>query len=134
MPLELLTNETFEVWDTDLPDVWDADPDVTYTVRAVSPAERRAIEKRHTDFQPAGGGAQTTDFVAVLDDVIDLCVVGWTGILLRGEPAPCTRELKIAGLDFQRKQALRVVATSNRRARGRAESFREPARVRDVVG
>lgn len=128
MALELMTDDTVEVRETDLPGIPQPDPDVVYTVRKLPPHTHREILKRHTrsEFVRGVGRQPVVDTDALTDDLIDHVVVEWRGIQLRGEPAPCTRELKVKGLDWERKKALLDRAGANESARAaerRAESF-----------
>ena len=129
MALNLLSeDDQFEVCDKDLPGITDGDPEVFYTVRKLTPATHRRIVKQHTKpvFERGVGKVDKTDGFAATDDILDYVIVGWRGVLLKGEPAPCTRELKLGGLDFERKKAIVDLAGMNDIARDperRAESF-----------
>ncbi len=133
MALNLLTEgEEFTVCDKDLVGVADGDPEVVYTLRKLDPPTHKAIVKRHTkaEFLRGVGKVDKTDSAAAADDILDYVLVGWTHVLLAGEPAPCTRELKLKGLDFTRRNALVDLAGMNAIAalpERRAESFRPPA-------
>lgn len=124
MALQLLDDATpITVADTAL-GVDGGDPDVSYQVRQILPQQAKAIAKRHTHARSNG---ERVDQVSMLEDLIDAAVVGWTGILVKGEPAPCTREHKLL-LDAPRRLALLSVAGLNRpAAEVRDASFRVPA-------
>lgn len=133
MALHLMSDgDQVEVADKDLPGVTDGDPDVHYTVRKLSPETHRKIVKAHSksEFVRGVGRVERPDTDAITDDLIDYVLVGWRGVLLKGEPAPCTRELKLQGLDWERKRALLEKAGANEITRAperRAESFHPPA-------
>lgn len=108
-------DEHITVQDSDLPDVDGGDQETTYTVRQIPPEESRRIAHRHTKptiNRRTGTRESIVDHEAVVDDLLDAALVGWAGILHKGEPAPCTREFKLL-LDFQRKSALLKVAGTN---------------------
>lgn len=125
MALQLLNvSTTITVRDADLEDVAHGDPDTRYTIRQITPAQNREVAKRHTVTRRTG---PETDYQAVLDDLLDLVLVDWSGIEDGGVPMPCTREHKLR-LDQPRKQAIVMLAAQNRIARAevRDASFREP--------
>lgn len=129
MALDLLkAGKPITVQDSKLRGVDNGDPEVTYTIHQISPAKNQAVIKAHSQQRR---GFVEVDNLAVLDDLVDLALQGWSGILLDGVPAPCSRELKLSGLDFTRKQAIVETALSMTaaRAEARAESFREPSSV-----
>ncbi|MGE0451790.1 MAG: hypothetical protein AB7Q29_19610 [Vicinamibacterales bacterium] len=133
MAIEILDgDQTVDVRETELRDIENADADVVYTIRKLDPTTHRAITKRHTkpEFVRGVGRVKEVDLDAVNDDLLDHILVGWSGVLLRGAPAPCERTLKLRGLDWQRKRALLDKAGANEIAREperRAESFRAAA-------
>lgn len=130
MALNLMVEgETFDVCDTELQGVTDGDPDVMYTVKRLDPKTHRAMTKARTkkEFVRGVGQVDKLDARELADDILDYILVGWRGVLLKGEPAPCTREFKIGGLDFTRRAALVERAGMNeidRAPERRAESFR----------
>lgn len=134
MARELMTeDDQVEVCETDLTGLADADPDVFYTIRKLTPQVHRQIIKKHTKttgFERGVGKVEKTDGFAATDDIVDYVLVGWRGMLLKGQPAPCVRDLKLAGLDLDRKKAIVDRAGMNEIARAperRAESFQESA-------
>lgn len=133
MALHLMReDDQFEVCDKDLPGIPDGDPEVFYTLRKLTPGKHRAILKGHTkpEFQKGVGRVDKTDGFAAMDDIVDHVIVSWRGVLIGGQPAPCTRELKLDGLDLDRKKALVDRAGMNEIAREperRAESFQASA-------
>jgi hypothetical protein len=118
------------VKDSDLDKVDNGDETTTYTLRQITPAINRELHNKHTTKTPNKKTHQmeeSTDSVALLDDMVDYAVVEWTGILDDGQPAPCTTENKRM-LDTPRKIALLKVAGLNQiAAEVRAESFRATA-------
>lgn len=125
MSLQLLEEDKrIEVIDSALPDVTDGDPETVYTVRQIPPEVNRSLGKRHTTTpinRRTGQRETVVDHEALLDDLVDYAIVSWSGILLKGEPAPCTRENKLL-LDFTRKTGLLSVAGLNQV--NREDSFR----------
>lgn len=120
---------TFTVKETDIPDVLNADPDVSYDVRPLTTAKFRELQKKNTRPVPNKATRQMIDEVngeKLADDLIDHVIAGWSGILDKGQPAECTRENKLR-LDGQVKQGLIGVAGLNRIEEApaqREESFR----------
>ena len=129
MALQLLDGESrFDVRDTELANVIEPDPDVLYAVRQILPATHRQIQQRCLKPNPQTHRMEP-DEEATIDALVDYAVVDWTGWLLRGEPAPCTKEHKTL-LDRGRKLALIAKACSNRQTtQQREDSFRQPAGV-----
>lgn len=125
MPVSLLDGNTrITVKDSDLPGVENGDPSTTYTVRQILPSQSKAIAKKHTKNRANG---ERVDQVELIEDLLDAALVGWTGILLEGVPAECSRENKLL-LDGPRRMAILSVAGLNRTdPEVRAESFRPPA-------
>lgn len=129
MAFEVLKDsDQTEVCDTDLAGVPNGDPEVFYTIRKLDPKTHKAIVKKHTtyEFVRGVGRVEKTDGTAATDDILDYVLVGWRGVLLHGDPAPCTREWKLGGLDLTRAAALIDLATANlvSAPERRAESFR----------
>lgn len=141
MALKLIDpDEPFTVTDVSL-GVGDGDTDTSYTLRPLTRDVWREIKKRHTTrVRNKRTGALDTeiDWEAFNDDLLDHVVIGWSGVVLsHGEPAPCTRDLKLRGLDSARCAALLDVAGLNRVEAAEADagdSFRRAGGVRDVVG
>lgn len=128
MALNLLDGDRrITVKDSDLKDVEGGDPDTTYTVRQIPPAVNRQMAKTHT--RPVingktGAREQQVDNIGLVDDLLDYALLEWTGILLKGAPAPCVREHKEL-LDYPRKVALLSLAGMNQvEADRRDQSFR----------
>jgi hypothetical protein len=130
MPLQLLSDETvIEVCDKDLGGIVGPCEDVTYKVRQLPQPVARELAKKHTKRVPNPSTHRMDELVnndALLDDAIDYIVVGWSGVNYpNGQPADCTRENKVQGLDAARKMALSNIAASNQSAaESRADSFR----------
>jgi hypothetical protein len=116
MPRQLHTDDSFEVCETDLQGIPNADPAVFYTVRAISVQKHREIQRKHTTQKPDPRTRQmvsVTDLDAVADDVTDFILTGWRGIELHGQPAECSRENKLK-LDAFVRVALEQLAGTNR--------------------
>jgi hypothetical protein len=131
MAISLLDDSArLQVKDSDLDEVSGGDPGTVYTVRQIPPQINRELAKKHTERpinKRTGQRESVVDNVSLLDDLVDYALVDWSGILLKGEKAPCTRENKLL-LDYQRKVALIGIAGLNQiAAEVRAESFRQPA-------
>jgi hypothetical protein len=127
MALGLLDEDAqIQVTDSDLPDIEGGDPGTVYTVRQIPPAVNRELAKKHTERpinKRTGQREQVVDNIALLDDMVDYALVSWEGVLLKGQPAPCSRENKLR-LDYPRKVALMSVAGLNQiAAEVRAQSF-----------
>lgn len=130
MALQLMAEgDQIEVRDKDLPGVTDGDPEVVYQIRKLTPTVHRKFLKTHTkhEFVRGVGKVEKPDTEAILDDLIDYVLVGWSGVILSdGSQAPCERMLKLSGLDWERKRAIVDKAGANELARAperRAESF-----------
>ena len=123
-------NETIDITDAAL--VSDGDPDTTYVVRMLTRHQQSELIKKHTTKRPNKATRQmesVTDWEAVGEDQLDAALVGWQGVMWEGQPAPCTKELKLR-LDILRAKALLDLAGVNQVqavAEQRAESFRAPA-------
>ncbi len=107
---------TLEVKEIDLPDIMQADPDTRYTVRPLTTAKFRELQKKNTRQVVNKATRSMTDELngeGLADDLIDWVIADWAGILSKGEPAECSRENKLK-LDGQVKQALIGVAGLNR--------------------
>lgn len=132
MPLQLIDPaEPIVVKDSELPGVTGGDPDTTYTLRPIAVEDHREISKKNTKpvIEPLSRRTiDQTDYEAVADDTLDFVLTDWSGILIKGQPAACTRENKLK-LDGNRRVALTGLAGMNQIARSpevRAESFRQP--------
>lgn len=126
----LKDGETFVVRDVDLPDVFDGDPDVTYTLRPLSRAKMAELLEANTTrtLNPKTRAMdKVVDQVALMEACLDFCLVGWTGYVSDGQPVPCTREWRLVGLEPVRSKALLDIATSARRDEATRESFRPTA-------
>lgn len=126
MALALQCSDEFTVEDVDLP-VPNGDPDVTYTLRPLSRDARKAIWAKHTKpkANPKTHRMEPwTDVEAVGADTVDHVLIGWTGIFINGEPAPCERANKLM-LDEVRLVALvdKAGYTQEVRDKAKAESF-----------
>ena len=126
MALALGCSDEFIVEDVDLP-VPNGDPEVRYTLRPFSKEARKAIWAKHTKSKanPRTHRMEPwTDLDAVTNDTVDHVLVGWAGICINGEPAPCERANKLM-LDEIRLVALVEKAgyTQEVRDKAKAESF-----------
>jgi hypothetical protein len=130
MALELLNEEQrVEVADTALDGlIGPADADVFYTVRPIPIELNRQMRRKHTKVsRPNGIREETFDESGFYDDALDYVLVEWRGLTVHGQPAPCTRENKVKGLDGHRKNALLILSGINRPqmvAEARERSFR----------
>lgn len=128
MAINLLDADTrIEVLDSELPNVNDGDPDVVYVLRQVTPAAQRSLQKRVPNKRT---GQMDIDVALTVDAVLDYALVEWRGVLFDGTPAPCDHTNRML-LDFGRRQALALAASTNRQTtvEQKEASFREPARV-----
>lgn len=119
-------SSTFEVKESDIPEVMNADPDVSYTVRPLSTTKFREFQKKHTRLVPnkqTRGMESDVNGEALADDLIDWVIAGWSGILDKGQPADCSKANKLR-LDGQVKQGLIGVAGLNRIEAAPAETER----------
>lgn len=114
----------------------DPDPDVTYRLRALTRETYKQTVKAHTRRGPMTRAGQPTEVVdgpGIAEDLLDHALVGWSGILVGGEPAPCTRETKllldpvIADRLIDRAGRSEIVGQEARRP----ESFRPTEGLRD---
>lgn len=132
MARSLHDDSTFVIKESDIPEVVNPDPDVTYTCRQLSTVKFRELQKRNTRLVPnkaTRGMEPDVDGEKFADDLIDWVIADWSGILSAGQPAECSRENKVR-LDGQVKGGLIGVAGLNRiqeAPQQRAESFRGPA-------
>lgn len=133
MPRQLHDDtQTFTVKETELEDLAQADPEVTYTLRPLTTHKYRELQRQHTKLvlnKRTGNRDEDTDASALADALVDYVLVDWAGILDRGSPAPCTRENKLR-LDGQLKGALVAKAGLNQIVEEPArkeQSFRPPA-------
>ncbi len=133
MPVQLIdADDRITVCDADIPGIADGDKDTTYTLRPIAVDDYREIVKANSvDVIDRRTHQKTkqTDWEKVNDDQIDFVLVAWTGIVVKGQPAECSRANKLK-LDGVRRQALCDRAGINQIQRApevRAESFRESA-------
>ena len=125
-------SSTFDVKETDIPEVQNADHEVVYTCRPLTTAKFRELQKKNT--KPVANKAtrsmvEEINGEGLADDLIDWVLVSWVGILVKGQPAECSRAHKLL-LDGQVKQGLIGVAGLNRIEAApavRDDSFRQPA-------
>lgn len=99
MARQLQTDDyTFEVKETELDDVTDADPSVVYVLRELTTKKWRELNKAHSRKVPNKVTRRLEDVVdaeAFADALVDYVLVDWRGIVERGgSPAPCTAENK----------------------------------------
>lgn len=99
MPRQLQSDDyTFEVKETELDDVQDADPQVVYVLRELTTKKWRELNKTHSRKMPNKVTKRMEDVVdqeAFADAIVDYVLVDWRGIVERGgSPAPCTTENK----------------------------------------
>jgi hypothetical protein len=114
MPLELIeSGKPITIHDTEIP-LEDVDRDVSYRIVQISVREARAHLKAH---EKALKAATTDEAKAALGDeveyLLDQILVGWDGLLFKGEPAPCTSEMR-RRLDRPRTEWLLRTAMRNR--------------------
>lgn len=123
---------TFEVKETELPDVTVADEETIYVCRPLSTAKFRELQKKNTKLVPNKATRGMEDQIngeKLADDLIDWVIADWRGIVDKGRPAECSRENKVR-LDGQVKTALIGYAGLNRIEEAPAQrdaSFRPPA-------
>ena len=99
MPRQLQSDDyTFEVKETELDDVQDADPQVVYVLCELTTKKWRELNKTHSRKMPNKVTKRMEDVVdqeAFADAIVDYVLVDWRGIVERGgSPAPCTTENK----------------------------------------
>lgn len=125
---------TFTVTDAHL--IQDGDSETIYTLRRLTREKHREIQRRNTEQvinKRTHAREDKTDWAAVTDDLVDYVIAGWSGVLFRGQPAPCTRAHKML-LDAPTTDAILERAglnevTGSGDAEARDASFREPANV-----
>ena len=134
MPIALLDDDaTLTVKDSDL-GVENGDDATTYTVRVVTPQYLKQLRKQFTKKMPTGGRGMedVTDVEKFSEAIWDYVLVGWSGVLLKGEPIePDTVVNTKFGpmkaktqLDTDRKTALWKLAGANEVVADPAPSFR----------
>lgn len=126
----LKADATFTVAEPDIPGIADPDADVTYTLRPITRAQMSEIAARHTKREVDRRTRQmvdTTDHEAAGADMLDYCLMGWSGITLDGEPAPCTREWKLQGLSMPVQGAIVAFCLDARGEVAQRKSFRATA-------
>jgi hypothetical protein len=99
MPRQLQSDDyTFEVKETELDDVTDADPSVVYVLRELTTRKWRELNKAHSRKVPNKVTRRLEDVVdpeVFADALVDYVLIDWRGIVERGgKPAPCTPENK----------------------------------------
>lgn len=99
MPRQLQSDDyTFEVNETELDDVTDADPSVVYVLRELTTRKWRELNKAHSRKVPNKVTRRLedkTDPEVFADALVDYVLIDWRGIVERGGmPAPCTPENK----------------------------------------
>lgn len=126
----LKADATFTVAEADIPGITEPDKDVTYTLRPITRAQMTQIAERHTKREVSRQTRQmvdVTDHEAVGSDMLDYCLIGWAGITLDGEPAPCTREWKLQGLTMPVQAAIVAFCLDARGEVAQQASFRATA-------
>jgi hypothetical protein len=131
----------FTVKDSDL--LQDGDKDTTYTLRHLTREKHREIQAEHTEKvinKRTHQREDRTDWAAVTDALVDYVIVGWAGVLYRGQPAPCDREHKML-LDAPTTDAIleraglnAITGARDEEAEIREASFRQPGDVPHVLG
>jgi len=99
MPRQLQSDDyTFEVKETELDDVQNADPQVVYVLRELTTKKWRELNKSYSRKVPNKVTKRMEDVLdqeAFADAIVEYVVVDWRGIVERGgTPAPCTTENK----------------------------------------
>lgn len=118
-----------------------ADPDAVYSVRWIPPSENERVRAKHVPkrwdkrtHQQVEQDATAEQGKAVIDDLLDYCLIGWSGVVDNGSQVPCERENKLA---LPRPVKISLVEFALMEGASRQErqkqSFREPARVGDVL-
>jgi hypothetical protein len=138
-------DERLVIADTDLPAhepaLGDVDPEVTYTIRRLTPGEMDRLRAPYVRYAFSRTTHKKEELPLSREDaetfanvLIDAIVVGWTGIRVGDAEAPCDATHK-ALLDPLRKGALVRAALVNHveREAARHDSFRSTAGVGDVV-
>jgi hypothetical protein len=109
-----------------------ADPEVEYQIRPIPTETARAIYKKHTVQQFDRRNHRKIDDTnqeAVSNELLDVCLIGWKGVVDRGQPVPCIAENKLI-LPTQIQAAIVDVAQQGRvTPEEKAASFREPAKA-----
>ena len=110
MSRQLQTEDaTFDIRETDLEEIPEADGEVVYTLRELTTKKWRELHKQHTRkvLNKATRRLEPElDGEAFSDALVDFVIADWSGITERGgAPAPCTRENKLR-LDGVLKSAL----------------------------
>lgn len=130
MALEL--KDEHDTWPiTDAALMTGGDKDTSYTVRRLTLDKHREITRTHTKAATYRKG-ERKDEDAIQDDLFDYVLVGWQGVVAKGQPVPCDWEHKKL-IDVARRIALLDVAGMNEIAAAedaREESFRPTPDVR----
>jgi hypothetical protein len=125
-------SSTFEIQETDIPGIEQADPEVTYTLRPLTTKKYRELQKQHTKLVPnkqTRQMEQKLDGEGFTDALVEYVIADWRGVYDKGEEAPCSAENK-QRLDGPTKAALVNVAGLNRIESAdddREQSFRPTA-------
>lgn len=132
------SEETFTVTDAEI-GLIGGSPSIRYVLRPITKAQSDALRHKHRGKKEWNRHARAFEYPefnqAGYDaDMLDLALVDWSGVFLRGVPAPCTRENKLR-LDPLRQPLLVTKATMNRvndaapEEDAEADSFRTPESV-----
>lgn len=123
-------DDRFTVTDAEL--VAGGDAETSYTIRPLTREVRKRVVKEHTTRQANPRTRAMEDRVdaeAIGLALLDYALVGWSGILWQGQPAPCEKDYKLK-LDEVRLSAILEQAGLSRivdAEAARGESFRSPA-------
>jgi hypothetical protein len=123
---------------TDAKLLQDGDKDTAYTLRRLTRAKYREVQKQNTEKvvnKRTHQREDQTDWAAMTDDLLDYTIVGWTGVVIGGVAAPCDRHHKML-LDAPTVDAILERAGLNAitGAQGDAQDVREASfRQSDAV-
>ncbi len=140
MPVHLFDPDArLTVKDADLPGIQQGDPETVYTIRQLDTATHVELIKACTEDKGFDRSThqrkKELNGPKLSDSLLDYVLVGWTGIVFKGQPVPCVLEHKVK-LDALRKAAILEMAglnTVESPAEVQATSFRGPEVVRGVV-
>lgn len=126
MALQLSRDAEFRVRDSEL-GVPDGDEETVYIMRTLTKDILREQSKARKSALRAAGSAEARAALGDESDwLLNFALVGWEGVLLVGEPAPCTAETKRM-IDIVRTTKLLEKAGLNQIAAAeeqRSQSFR----------